>query len=126
MFVAVNPAGVVVGYSGIRLERCPDGAQCFEIADSEQAKFDQPGTKTFDRPSRTITVTPPPPLPSPPDYTALRQRLVALAQSSVGVVVDQTTQAQRLALVACLLLRADAIDPVTMAIKPLNTWLYPP
>jgi hypothetical protein len=84
------------------------------------------GVLTYDPTSGTLSATPPPPLPPPPDYTALRQRLVALAQSSVGVVIDQTTQAQRLALVACLLLRADAIDPVTLAIKPLNTWLYPP
>lgn len=56
------------------------------------------------------------------ERTALRQQLVTLAQSAVGVALDQLTAAQRNALIACLLFRAGGVTN-DMKVKPLSEWL---
>jgi hypothetical protein len=56
------------------------------------------------------------------DALALRQRIVTLAQSAVGVSIDALTAAQRNALIACMLYKAGGIDKDGV-VKPLNTWL---
>lgn len=56
------------------------------------------------------------------DAVALKQAVQNLAQSAVGVVIDQLTAAQRNALIACLLWKAGAIDK-DMKIRPLAQWL---
>lgn len=84
----------------------------------------------------------PPPLPSEPtqaeidaaiaaraaaeqqaraDAMALRTRVRTLAQSAVGVQVDQLTAAQVRALIVVLLHKQGAIDRAG-AIRPLNDW----
>jgi hypothetical protein len=56
------------------------------------------------------------------DAAALRARVVSLAQSAVGVQVDQLTAVQIRALVALLLYKQGAIDK-TGAVLPLAGWL---
>lgn len=85
----------------------------------------------------------PPPLPSDPtaaqsaaaiaaldaaaaqskaDATLLRTRVLTLAQSAVGVQIDQLTAPQIRALVALLLFKQGAIDK-SGAVLPLAGWL---
>jgi hypothetical protein len=56
------------------------------------------------------------------DALALRQRIVTLAQSAVGVSIDALTAGQRNALLACMLYKAGGIDKDGV-VRPLNTWL---
>jgi hypothetical protein len=56
------------------------------------------------------------------DAQALRQKVLTLAQSAVGVPVDQLTAVQVRALIAVLLHKAGALDK-TGAIKALDSWL---
>lgn len=53
---------------------------------------------------------------------ALRQQIVDLAQSAVGVSLSALTAAQRNALTACLLYRAGGVTD-TMTVAPLNEWV---
>jgi len=55
------------------------------------------------------------------DALALRQRVRALAQSAVGIQIDQLTAVQVRALIAVLLQKAGAIDK-SGAIRPLSEW----
>jgi hypothetical protein len=52
----------------------------------------------------------------------LRQRIVTLAQSAVGVSIDVLTAAQRNALIACLLYKEGAITTAGV-VRPLGEWL---
>lgn len=56
------------------------------------------------------------------DALALRQRVIMLAQSAVGVQIDALTAAQVRALIALLLWQAGAIDRAGM-VKPLGEWV---
>jgi hypothetical protein len=56
------------------------------------------------------------------DALALRQRIVALAQSAVGVSIDALTAGQRNALIACMLYKAGGIDKDGV-VRPLGQWL---
>jgi hypothetical protein len=56
------------------------------------------------------------------DALALRQRIVTLAQSAVGVSIDALTAAQRNALIACMLYKAGGIDKDGI-VRPLAQWL---
>jgi hypothetical protein len=56
------------------------------------------------------------------DALALRQRIVTLAQSAVGVSIDALTAGQRNALIACMLYKAGGIDAAGV-VKPLSSWL---
>lgn len=56
------------------------------------------------------------------DAAALRQRVLGLANSAVGIQIDALTAGQVRALMALLLWRAGALDK-TGAIKPLVGWL---
>lgn len=55
------------------------------------------------------------------DAQTLRTKVSTLAQSAVGVQLDQLTAAQVRALIAFVLYKQGAIDK-TGAIKPLDTW----
>lgn len=55
------------------------------------------------------------------DAAALRQRVITLAQSAVGIQIDQLTAVQVRALIAVLLHKAGAIDK-SGAIRALDTW----
>jgi hypothetical protein len=55
------------------------------------------------------------------DALALRQRVRTIAQSAVGVQVDQLTAIQVRALIAVLLHKAGALDK-SGAIRALDTW----
>lgn len=56
------------------------------------------------------------------DASALRQRILTVAQSSVGQSIDTLTAGQVRALVACLLYKASAIDKAG-TVQPLGKWL---
>lgn len=56
------------------------------------------------------------------DALALRQRIVTLAQSAVGVSIDALTAGQRNALIACMLYKAGGIDKDGI-VRPLGQWL---
>ncbi len=56
------------------------------------------------------------------DAAALRTRIVNLAQSSVGIAVDQLTAAQVRALFAIILWKAGALNRDGI-VQPLNTWI---
>lgn len=56
------------------------------------------------------------------DAAALRTRVIALAQSSVGIQIDALTAAQIRALTALLLYKQGAIDK-NGAVLPLAGWL---
>lgn len=56
------------------------------------------------------------------DAAALRQKVLTLAGSAVGIAVDQLTAAQVRALIACLLFEAGALDKSGI-VQPLGTWL---
>jgi len=89
------------------------------ISDTEAAKFSTPSSSfTLGPDNLTVVVT-----PVAPPLTPLRDAVVAQAQSAVGVTLGNLTQAQRLALIACVLYREGALDPVTLAVRPLNQWL---
>lgn len=53
--------------------------------------------------------------------TPLEQQLINLAQSTVGVRVDELTANQTRALLALLLRRAGAVD-AGLAVRPLRDW----
>ena len=53
---------------------------------------------------------------------ALRQQILSLAQSAVGVRLDALTANQRNALIACLLWRAGGVAN-DMTVRPLGQWL---
>lgn len=52
----------------------------------------------------------------------LRQQIIGLAQSAVGVSLNALTAAQRNALIACLLWKAGGVAP-DMTVRPLGQWL---
>lgn len=54
--------------------------------------------------------------------TALRDQLVSVLTSTVGVVMTDLTNAQRLALVAALLYKAGGLNRQGQ-VRPLNQWL---
>lgn len=56
------------------------------------------------------------------DAEALRQQIIALAQSAVGVTLSALTTAQRSALTACLLWKAGGVTN-DMKVKALADWL---
>jgi hypothetical protein len=56
------------------------------------------------------------------EASALRTRVVNLAQSAVGVQIDLLTAAQRNALLAVLLWKAGGIRP-DGSVAPLNDWV---
>lgn len=56
------------------------------------------------------------------DAQALRQQILNLAQSAVGVSLNALTANQRNALVACLLWKAGGVAP-DMTVRPLGQWL---
>jgi hypothetical protein len=56
------------------------------------------------------------------EASALRTRVVNLAQSAVGVQIDLLSAAQRNALLAALLYKTGAIDK-NGAIRPLQDWV---
>lgn len=56
------------------------------------------------------------------DAAALRQRVLTLAQSAVGVQIDALTAPQVRALIAILLWQAGAIDRAG-AVRPLGQWV---
>lgn len=52
-----------------------------------------------------------------------RSRIVTIAQSAVGIRLQDLTAAQIKSLMACLLYAAGGIDPETMTVRPLGEWL---
>lgn len=56
------------------------------------------------------------------EAATLKQAIVTLAQSAVGVALNDLTAAQRNALIAILLWRAGAIDK-TLKVRPLAQWV---
>ena len=56
------------------------------------------------------------------DATALRQHVINLAQSAVGVAIDNLTAAQIKALFAVILWKAGALDKNGI-VQPLATWV---
>lgn len=56
------------------------------------------------------------------DDDKLRAAIVSVAQSAVGVTINDLTAAQVKALLAVLLAKNGAINPDTLAINPLNQW----
>lgn len=56
------------------------------------------------------------------DAAALRQQILDLAQSAVGVTLSALTTAQRSALTACLLYKAGGVTN-DMKVKSLAQWL---
>jgi hypothetical protein len=50
-------------------------------------------------------------------------KVVQLAQSAIGVTLDNLTAAQIKALVAIMLYEHSAIDPSTLTIRPLSAWV---
>lgn len=56
------------------------------------------------------------------DAQALRQQILSLAQSAVGVSLNALTANQRNALVACLLWKAGGVAN-DMTVRPLGQWL---
>ena len=58
------------------------------------------------------------------DTAALRQQVLVLVQSTVGLPINATfTNAQLKALLVALLHKAGAINPADMTIRPLADWL---
>lgn len=55
--------------------------------------------------------------------TAFRGQIVTLAQSAVGVRLQDLTPAQIKALMACLLYKAGGVDPSTLQVRPLGQWV---
>lgn len=55
--------------------------------------------------------------------TQLKQQIVSLAQSAVGMLLSDLTTAQRSALTACLLWKAGGVTG-DMKVKPLAGWLH--
>jgi hypothetical protein len=53
----------------------------------------------------------------------LQTQVAALAQSAVGVALQDLTAAQIKAVVGCLLLKGGAIDPATLQVRPLASWM---
>lgn len=58
-----------------------------------------------------------------PPVNPARTKVIGMTQSAVGVTLDALTAAQVRALLACVLYKAGAIDPATLAIEPLAEWL---
>ena len=56
------------------------------------------------------------------DAQALRQKILTIAQSSVGIAVDQLTAAQVRALFAVILWKAGALDK-NGVVQPLGSWV---
>lgn len=77
--------------------------------------------KQIDLPAQAVTV-----INAHTPSTTLRDRIIAVAQTAVGVSLDNLTQTQRLSLVAALLYRAGALEEATLKVKPLDTWALPP
>lgn len=58
------------------------------------------------------------------DAAALRQQVVAIAQSTVGLPINTAfTSAQLRALLIALLHKVGAVNPADMTIRPLADWL---
>lgn len=58
------------------------------------------------------------------DAATLRQQVIAIAQSTVGLPINTAfTNAQLRALLIVLLHKAGAINPADMTIRPLADWL---
>lgn len=97
----------------------PEGADAHvvELSDAEAAKLGQPGKYTVDA-EGVVTVTP----PGVDAGAVLRQQILNLAQSSVGVSLDALTAGQRNALTAAMLYLAGGVTQ-DMKVKPLSEWL---
>lgn len=54
---------------------------------------------------------------------AFHEQIVTLAQSAVGVRLQDLTQAHNEALVAVLLYKAGGVDSTTLQILPLDRWV---
>jgi hypothetical protein len=53
---------------------------------------------------------------------AFRTQISALAQTAVGVRLQDLTQAQIKALMAILLYESGGVDPATLQVRPLEQW----
>jgi hypothetical protein len=98
----------------------PRGVECGSvmIADVEYSKLSTPDASFTVTPDGVVTART---VAQPPE--PLRVAVINAAQSAVGVNIATLTQAQRLALVTCLLYKAGAVDPTTLVVKPLSQWL---
>lgn len=54
---------------------------------------------------------------------ALRSQVVTIAQTAVGVALQDLTQAQIKALFAIVLYKLGALDPSTLKVLPLSRWV---
>lgn len=60
--------------------------------------------------------------PIPTSDTSLSS-IISTAQNAVGVKLANLTTNEQLALMAILLYKAGGVNPVTLAVKPLNQWV---
>lgn len=99
----------------------PDGVDCRvqEVSDQEAAKFDTPGAYKLSV-DGVVTIIPPPLDPA----DALKAQIVALAQSAVGVLLNDLTPAQRNALIVCMLYKLGGVTS-DMKVRPLGQWVRP-
>lgn len=93
-------------------------AQIVSIPDTEAAKIGaQNGTCALAADGITVVVSP---VPMPVD--TVKNAIIAVAISAVGVQLNALTVLQQRALLACVLYKVGALD-ASLTVKSLNQWL---